>query len=154
LRDSELSLLLIDFDGLKGVNDALGYDRGDALIAAVGMALAANVNEGELAARLGGDEFVVVLPEAMGACAEAGRGTDRGARRVAVPGDLEPSPPAWARRPRCRARIRERCRRAVERCGAQASRKTDRDVLAGRDPLGLPDDPESPGSLAGGFGRT
>jgi GGDEF domain-containing protein len=65
-RGCELSLLLIDFDGLKGVNDALGYDRGDALIAAVGVALAANVNEGELAARLGGDEFVVVLPEADG----------------------------------------------------------------------------------------
>jgi diguanylate cyclase (GGDEF)-like protein len=62
LRDSELSLLLIDFDGLKAVNDALGYDRGDELIAAVGTALAATVNEGELAARLGGDEFVVVLP--------------------------------------------------------------------------------------------
>ncbi len=36
LRDSELSLLLIDFDGLKAVNDALGYDRGDELIASVG----------------------------------------------------------------------------------------------------------------------
>ena len=92
LRDSELSLLLINFDGLKGVNDALGYGRGDALIAAVGEALAANVNEGELAARLGGDEFVVVLPEADG---------QRARRRaeeltavldgVAVPGDLESS---------------------------------------------------------------
>src|SRR5258708_36445653 len=29
LRDRALSLLLIDFDGLKAVNDALGYDRGE-----------------------------------------------------------------------------------------------------------------------------
>jgi diguanylate cyclase (GGDEF)-like protein len=62
VRDSELSLLLIDFDGLKAVNDALGYERGDELISIVGAALGANVNDGELAARLGGDEFVVVLP--------------------------------------------------------------------------------------------
>jgi diguanylate cyclase (GGDEF)-like protein len=64
LRDTEPSLLLIDFDGLKAVNDALGYDRGDALIAVDAAALAANVKDGELAARLGGDEFVVLLPEA------------------------------------------------------------------------------------------
>ena len=62
-RDTKLSLLLIDFDGLKPVNDVLGYDRGDLLIAAVGATIAANLKEGELAARLGGDEFVVVLPE-------------------------------------------------------------------------------------------
>ncbi len=62
LREAELSLLLIDFDGLKAVNDSLGYERGDVLIAAVGATLAASVQEGELAARLGGDEFVLVLP--------------------------------------------------------------------------------------------
>ncbi len=44
------------------MNHALGYDRGDALIAVVAAALAANVKDGELAARLGGDEFVVLLP--------------------------------------------------------------------------------------------
>jgi diguanylate cyclase (GGDEF)-like protein len=63
LRDSDLSLLLIDFDGLKAVNDALGYERGDVLIATVAKALAANVREGEIAARMGGDEFVVILPD-------------------------------------------------------------------------------------------
>jgi diguanylate cyclase (GGDEF)-like protein len=63
LRDAELSLLLIDFDGLKAVNDTLGYERGDVLIAAVGATLAAHVNPGELAARLGGDEFVLLMPD-------------------------------------------------------------------------------------------
>jgi diguanylate cyclase (GGDEF)-like protein len=67
LRETELSLLLIDFDGLKAVNDSLGYDRGDALIATVASTLAANVQDGELAARLGGDEFVVLVPGADGA---------------------------------------------------------------------------------------
>jgi diguanylate cyclase (GGDEF)-like protein len=62
LRNTALSLLLIDFDGLKAVNDALGYDRGDALITAIGSGLVAVGREGELTARLGGDEFVVLMP--------------------------------------------------------------------------------------------
>jgi diguanylate cyclase (GGDEF)-like protein len=61
LQRTGLSLLLVDFDGLKAVNDTLGYARGDELIARIGTALAAHSREGELAARLGGDEFVIVL---------------------------------------------------------------------------------------------
>ena len=90
LQDTGLSLLLIDFDGLKAVNDSLGYERGDELIATVGAALAAFTTEDELAARLGGDEFVIVLSQS----------DDRRARmraeelmeildRIRLPGDLE-----------------------------------------------------------------
>jgi diguanylate cyclase (GGDEF)-like protein len=57
-----VSLLLLDFDGLKAVNDTLGYDAGDLLIRAVADALASEIRPGESAARLGGDEFVAVLP--------------------------------------------------------------------------------------------
>jgi diguanylate cyclase (GGDEF)-like protein len=64
LRDGRLSMLLIDFDGLKAVNDSLGYDKGDALIASVGEKLAASANPNEIVVRLGGDEFVVVMPDA------------------------------------------------------------------------------------------
>jgi diguanylate cyclase (GGDEF)-like protein len=59
-----LSLLLIDFDGLKAVNDTLGYERGDELIGTIGGVLAASAREGEFAARLGGDEFVLILADA------------------------------------------------------------------------------------------
>jgi diguanylate cyclase (GGDEF)-like protein len=63
-KHTGLSLLLIDFDGLKAVNDSLGYERGDALIAIIGGVLAVSTEEGEFAARLGGDEFVLILADA------------------------------------------------------------------------------------------
>lgn len=61
LADSRLALLLVDFDGLKAVNDTLGYDDGDQLIAAVAAALHALTRPGELVVRYGGDEFVVMI---------------------------------------------------------------------------------------------
>jgi diguanylate cyclase (GGDEF)-like protein len=63
LHGTEVSLLLVDFDGLKAVNDALGFDRGDALLQAVASTLAASARRGETVARFGGDEFVVVMPQ-------------------------------------------------------------------------------------------
>ena len=57
-----MSILVVDFDGLKHVNDVLGYDRGDALISLIGASLQKNLREQDLAVRLGGDEFIVLLP--------------------------------------------------------------------------------------------
>jgi diguanylate cyclase (GGDEF)-like protein len=64
LQGSQLSLLLIDFDGLKSVNDRLGYDSGDTLINAIGAKLTECTKPDEFVVRLGGDEFVVIMPEA------------------------------------------------------------------------------------------
>jgi diguanylate cyclase (GGDEF)-like protein len=62
LREAEVSVLVIDFDGLKQINDVLGYDRGDELISLIGSALQKSLRAQDLGVRLGGDEFVVLLP--------------------------------------------------------------------------------------------
>jgi diguanylate cyclase (GGDEF)-like protein len=64
LADAEpgsVSVLLIDLDGFKGVNDTLGHAAGDALLAGVAEKMRAAVRTGDLPARLGGDEFAVLL---------------------------------------------------------------------------------------------
>jgi diguanylate cyclase (GGDEF)-like protein len=60
-----LSLLFLDFDGLRAVNNELSYERGNDLLRAVTAAIETTLRPGELAARLhgsGGDEFIVVCP--------------------------------------------------------------------------------------------
>ncbi len=59
-----LSVLLIDIDRLKAVNDTHGHACGDRLIRHVAGAIAAQLRPGELGCRLGGDEFLMILPEA------------------------------------------------------------------------------------------
>jgi diguanylate cyclase (GGDEF)-like protein len=54
-------LIGIDLDGFKNVNDMRGHDAGDAVLAAVGERLRANLLDGDVAARLGGDEFAVLM---------------------------------------------------------------------------------------------
>lgn len=58
--DSGVSVAFIDVDGLKGVNDGHGHDRGDDLLMAVARALREACRTTDVIARWGGDEFVVL----------------------------------------------------------------------------------------------
>jgi diguanylate cyclase (GGDEF)-like protein len=56
-------LLMIDLDGLKGVNDNFGHSRGDDVLRALGGVVRRSIRTVDSAYRFGGDEFVVLLPE-------------------------------------------------------------------------------------------
>ena len=56
------ALLLIDLDHFKQINDTLGHNAGDQLIASMADVLRATVRDTDVVARLGGDEFAVILP--------------------------------------------------------------------------------------------
>lgn len=59
---SSWSVLLIDVDRFKAVNDRYGHSRGDAVLAEVATAIAASVRPGDVVGRWGGEEFMVVAP--------------------------------------------------------------------------------------------
>ncbi len=60
-RKETCALVFLDLDGLKRVNDGLGHDMGDAMIADMATVLLASCRESDIVARLGGDEFCVLL---------------------------------------------------------------------------------------------
>ena len=62
-NDSEISILLVDINSFKDVNDALGHDRGDDLLSHIARRFENVINNKETLARLGGDEFIIVLPD-------------------------------------------------------------------------------------------
>lgn len=62
----DLSLLIIDLDDFKQVNDTYGHPQGDAVLKSVGRILADESRGIDVPARYGGEEFVVALPETSG----------------------------------------------------------------------------------------
>lgn len=58
-----LSILLIDVDQFKSVNDRLGHDGGDLVLKLIANSCQATKRETDIVARIGGDEFAILLPE-------------------------------------------------------------------------------------------
>jgi two-component system, cell cycle response regulator len=65
------SLLLLDVDGLKQINDKYGHPAGDRVIRRVALSISAALRESDLGARWGGDEFAIVVPNASADAARA-----------------------------------------------------------------------------------
>lgn len=61
--ESSVALLYIDLDGFKAINDTLGHQAGDQVLAAMARRMKLMVRASDCAARLGGDEFVIALSD-------------------------------------------------------------------------------------------
>ncbi|MCR6646022.1 MAG: PleD family two-component system response regulator [Terricaulis sp.] len=70
-----VSLMIVDIDHFKRINDTHGHDAGDAILREFSVRLASNVRPSDFACRMGGEEFVVIMPRTSGdtACMAAER---------------------------------------------------------------------------------
>lgn len=66
IQQRRLTLLFLDLDQFKDINDTLGHHTGDDLLIEVGRRIQHNLPDSAIVARLGGDEFAVIVPEETG----------------------------------------------------------------------------------------
>jgi two-component system, cell cycle response regulator len=64
--DENLSVLMMDIDHFKSINDTYGHKGGDTALTEVSRRLAAELRDYDTVGRYGGEEFVAILPEALG----------------------------------------------------------------------------------------
>lgn len=62
-RQSAVSVLMIDIDFFKKINDTYGHEAGDSVLKAVAAAIQRQIRVSDVACRYGGEEFLVILPE-------------------------------------------------------------------------------------------
>ncbi len=65
-----VSVLMLDLDHFKKLNDTYGHEAGDAALKECGRILQNDIRVSDIAARFGGEEFIVVLYDADGAAAK------------------------------------------------------------------------------------
>jgi argininosuccinate lyase len=58
-----LSLILMDLDGFKGINDRYGHPAGDTMLIGIAATIRGNIRETDVPARYGGEEFAIICPE-------------------------------------------------------------------------------------------
>jgi diguanylate cyclase (GGDEF)-like protein len=61
-RDNEMSLIILDIDYFKKINDTFGHSAGDGVLIQISHALLKNLRNIDMVCRWGGEEFVVLLP--------------------------------------------------------------------------------------------
>ncbi|MGI9132368.1 MAG: diguanylate cyclase domain-containing protein [Rhodoferax sp.] len=64
--EDSFTLIFIDLDGFKQINDTLGHEIGDRVLQTVATRLVSSVRDTDTAARLGGDEFVIIARTLVG----------------------------------------------------------------------------------------
>lgn len=87
-RGAPVSLLMVDLDHFKSINDAFGHARGDRVLREFARRVELAVRESDRLFRFGGDEFVLILPKAAKAEAlEVGKRVLEAVRSTPFPGD-------------------------------------------------------------------
>ncbi|MCG5499308.1 GGDEF domain-containing protein [Ectothiorhodospira lacustris] len=84
-KDGNLTLLYLDLDGFKPVNDRLGHEAGDIVLQVVAERLRNLVRGEDIAARLGGDEFALLLSESDGRRPDSRKLALRAEEQISLP---------------------------------------------------------------------